>query len=175
MIAYGLWLTDANGHEHALKLLEAFVRGGLLFAGMVDDEGKHPTRWKNVKDHMGDLLHQWNNGCLEQNVIPYFQDDELHSLIKDPNDALTGERLRTLADRLKVSEKNLRALKVKQVKIFGNLLPMLPAVSCLRELIQLKRRSFRVMARFGSKQFREGRNSRRRPSRQKEILKFKQH
>jgi putative ATP-dependent endonuclease of OLD family len=119
---HGLWLTDANGHEHALKILEAFVNGGLSFAGMVDDEGKHPTRWKKVKDHMGELLHQWNNGCLEQIVIPYFNDDELYSLIVDPQEELTGHRLRTLADRLTMEEKDFESLKHKAGDNFRQLI-----------------------------------------------------
>lgn len=119
---HGLWFTDANGHEQALKILEAFVKGGLSFAGMVDDEGKHPTRWEKVKVHMGDLLYKWNNGCLEQNVISYFTDDELYSLIEDPHGELTGQRLRTLADRLTVEEKDFECIKRQAGENFRQLI-----------------------------------------------------
>lgn len=119
---HGLWLTDANGHEHALKILEAFVNGGLSFAGMVDDEGKHPTRWKKVKGHMGDLLCKWDNGCLEQNVIQYFMDDELNSLIEDPHGELTGQRLRTLAERLKIEQKDFKSIKSQAGENFHQLI-----------------------------------------------------
>jgi putative ATP-dependent endonuclease of the OLD family len=45
-------------------------------------------------------LFRWNNGCLEQNVIGALPDDRLEALLTDPAEVRTGQRLRTLADRL---------------------------------------------------------------------------
>ena len=108
---HGLWFTNAGSHENALSLLESFTEGKVSFAGMVDNEFKHETRWKTVKNHLGALLYQWEDGCIEQVVIKMFSDDELWFLIEDNHGRLTGERCRTLAIRLNIDEKDFESIK----------------------------------------------------------------
>lgn len=43
-VEHGVWLTNGNGHEKVLGLLEGLADGGLIFAGLVDNEGKWPER-----------------------------------------------------------------------------------------------------------------------------------
>jgi putative ATP-dependent endonuclease of OLD family len=110
----GARVTDAGGHESALGLLEALAKGGLRFGGFADDEGKHPTRWQRLSEALGPLLFRWKAGCIEQNVIGAVPDDKLEMLIADPNeDIKTGRRLRTLADRLGIAEKDFPSIKAK--------------------------------------------------------------
>ncbi|MCC6889089.1 MAG: AAA family ATPase [Hyphomicrobiales bacterium] len=109
----GIWLTECEGHDSALDLLEALAEGGLQFGGFVDNEGRHPQRWQNLKAKLGSLLFQWRSGCLEENIIKHVPDDKLQALIEDPSGDRTGERLRTLADRLDMTDKSFDAIKVK--------------------------------------------------------------
>jgi putative ATP-dependent endonuclease of OLD family len=52
---------------------------------------------------------RWSDGCVETNVIPHLQDHQLEAFIAEP-DGDTGERLRTLADRLNLEDKSLTAI-----------------------------------------------------------------
>jgi putative ATP-dependent endonuclease of the OLD family len=108
---YGVHITDGNGHESALGLLEALSAAGLRFGGFVDDEGKHPTRWAKLSQELGALLFRWQSGCLEENVIAAMPDDKLEALLVDPEDEKTGMRLRTLAERLGIQEKDFATIK----------------------------------------------------------------
>lgn len=101
MLDLGIWITPVDGNAHALDLLTALAKGGMTVAGFVDDEGTDSGRWKAVKDRLADLLFQWKTGCTEANVIPLLKDN-LEKLIEDPTDEETGERLRSLAERLKL-------------------------------------------------------------------------
>ncbi|MHA1613437.1 MAG: ATP-dependent nuclease [Candidatus Thorarchaeota archaeon] len=112
-LEFGVWVSDAGGHDTALDILEALSQGGLTFAGIVDNEGRHSGRWDNVKGKMGDLLLQWKQGCLEEMIIDLVDNDRLEDLILDPDDELTGERLRTLAERLEIDSKDFAAIQVK--------------------------------------------------------------
>ncbi|AMC35281.1 ATP-dependent nuclease [Janthinobacterium sp. B9-8] len=98
----GVHVTDAGGNENVLKLLEAMSEGGLRFAGFADCEpaSLSPTRWGIVKAHLGDLLLRWEQGCLEENILPLFSPLHFDQLITDPEEAKRGMRLRSLADRL---------------------------------------------------------------------------
>ena len=59
-------------------------------------------------------MFRWNNGCLEQNVIDALPDDRLEALLTDPVEVRTGQRLRTLADRLGTGdEKGFATIKTK--------------------------------------------------------------
>jgi putative ATP-dependent endonuclease of OLD family len=78
---------------------------------MVDDEGKYPTRWARIKEVLGDLLIQWPDGCLEQQVIPMFEPDVLPSLIEDPQGILSGRRRRSLAERLDIEVTDIESIK----------------------------------------------------------------
>lgn len=108
---HGVHITDGNGHESALVLLEALSTAGLQFGGFVDDEGKHPTRWEKLLQKQGDLLFRWKSGCLEENIIAALPDDKLEALLTDPKDAKTGMRLRTLQERLGTQEKDFATIK----------------------------------------------------------------
>jgi putative ATP-dependent endonuclease of OLD family len=96
----GLWITDAQGNDSALNLLEALASGGLQFGAFVDNEGKFPTRWAAIGEKLGALFFQWGRGCIEDNIVPHIPDEKLEAFIVDPSGEHTGERLRTLADRL---------------------------------------------------------------------------
>lgn len=109
---HGLHISDGDGHESTLNLLEALATGGLQFGGFADDEkGKHPTRWKNVAERLDKLLFRWVSGCLEENIIRVVRDDKLEELVIDSENGKTGMRLRTLADRLGIQEKAFETIK----------------------------------------------------------------
>ncbi len=109
---HGIHVTDGGGHETTLKLLEALAEGGLRFGGFADDEkGKHPTRWKNLKEKLDNLLFRWKSGCLEENIISALPDNKLEALLIDPAGEKTGRRLRTLAERLGSQNKDFETIK----------------------------------------------------------------
>jgi putative ATP-dependent endonuclease of OLD family len=110
---HGVHLSDGGGHDTTVLLLEALADGGLLFGGFADDEGKHPTRWEKVAKAQGELLFRWQSGCIEQNIIGAVPDDKLEALLTDPEGKKTGMRLRTLADRLGITEKDFASVKAK--------------------------------------------------------------
>jgi putative ATP-dependent endonuclease of the OLD family len=109
----GIWVTECEGHDSAIDLLEALAEGGLQFGGFVDNEGRYPQRWQALKKKLGPFLFQWTSGCLEENVIKVLPDDKLQALIEDPSGDRTGDRLRTLADRLGMTEKSFDAIRAK--------------------------------------------------------------
>lgn len=102
---YGIRICDGGGSESMLGLLEALSSGGLQFAGFCDDEGRFPTAWQRLKEKLGALLFQWPGGCTEENIIKHVPDDKLLSLAID-SDGESGSRLRTIATRLGISEKD---------------------------------------------------------------------
>jgi len=114
---FGIHVSDGGGHERTLELLEALSDGGLRFGGFADDEGKHPTRWQRIVAAQGPLLFRWASGRLEDNIINAVPDDTLEALITDPIGEKTGARLRTVADRLDLQEKDFASL----AKVAGNL------------------------------------------------------
>ncbi len=110
---HGVHVTDGGGHVTTLGLLEALAGGGLRFGGFADDEGQHLTRWQNLALKLDKLLFRWKSGCIEENVIRALPDDRLEALLTDPEDEKTGMRLRTLADRLGIQEKDFATIKAK--------------------------------------------------------------
>ena len=66
---HGVRVCDGQGNGATLDLLETLASSGLLFAGLVDDEGTAPVRWARLKDRLGPRLYQWPEGCTEENVI----------------------------------------------------------------------------------------------------------
>jgi putative ATP-dependent endonuclease of OLD family len=110
---YAIHISDGGGHETTLGLLEALAAGGLCFGGFADDEGKHPTRWEKVANCLDKLLFRWASGNIENNIIGALPDDKLEALLIDPAGEKTGMRLRTLADRLNIQEKEFETLKTK--------------------------------------------------------------
>lgn len=107
---HGIHVTDGGGHEATLGLLEALSSAGLRFGGFVDDEGKHPTRWQRLLTAQGQLLFRWASGRLEDNIVNATEDQKLEELVTDPAGEKTGQRLRTLAERLGCVEKDFASL-----------------------------------------------------------------
>jgi putative ATP-dependent endonuclease of OLD family len=110
---HGVHVSDGGGHETTLRFLEALAAAGLRFGGFADDEGKHPTRWQNVANILDKLLFRWKSGSLEENIIAVVPDSKLEALLTDPKDDKTGMRLRTLADRLEIREKDFTTITAK--------------------------------------------------------------
>lgn len=103
---FGVHISNGNGHEFTLELLEALREGGLSFGGFADNEdNKHPTRWKELEEVLGTLLFRWPKGCLEANVFAATPDSKLEALMEDPLGNRTGMRRQTLALRLAISTK----------------------------------------------------------------------
>ena len=113
----GVYIADGGGNDDALTLLEALSLGGVKFAGFVDNEQRDQGRWKAVKERVGPLLFQWEVGNLEQNVISMFGPDQVASLIADPADERTGQRLRTLQERLGCADSALAALTERALEV----------------------------------------------------------
>lgn len=111
---HGIHVSDGGGHETTLGVLEALAEGGLRFGGFADDEGgKHPDRWKKLGGKLGQLLFRWPSLCIEENIVGATPDDKLETLLTDPRGEKTGMRLRTLADRLAIGEKDFASIKMK--------------------------------------------------------------
>ncbi len=86
--------------------MEALAAGGLRFGGFADDEGKYLTRWANLNTKLGDLLFRWPSRCIEENIIAVVPDNKLEEFITYPSGEKTGGRLRILADRLEIADKD---------------------------------------------------------------------
>jgi putative ATP-dependent endonuclease of OLD family len=110
---HGVHVSDGGGHETTLGILEALAGGGLRFGGFADDEGRHPTRWAKLHTKLGALLFRWPSLCIEENIIAVVPDDKLETFITDPTGEKTGIRLRTLADRIGIADKDFAALRAK--------------------------------------------------------------
>lgn len=114
LLRYGIHVSNGDGHEATLGLLEALVASGLRFGCFADDEdGKHPSRWATIASAQGDLLFRWAKGCLEENLIAAVAFEDLEALIHDPAEEKTGMRLRHLADRLNIHEKDFPTISAK--------------------------------------------------------------
>ncbi len=115
----GVYIADGGGNDDALILLEALSQGGVKFAGFVDNEGRNQGRWAAVKNRVGPLLFQWNAGNLEENVIPKFAHDQIAALIADSANERTGQRLRTLAERLEIDSASFEDLSKRASERLG--------------------------------------------------------
>jgi putative ATP-dependent endonuclease of the OLD family len=118
---YGIHISDGGGHETTLNLLKALSTGGLRFAAFVDNENKHAGSWAKLSAACGVLLFQWKQGCLEENLLKAVPDDKLEAFIADA-DGHSGDRLRTLAQRLDIDSKQFPELKAKAAEKFRDLL-----------------------------------------------------
>jgi putative ATP-dependent endonuclease of OLD family len=107
---HGVRVCDGQGNDATLDLLESLVSSGLVFAGLVDDEGTAPQRWAKLKERLKERLYQWPKGCTEQNVIGAVPEENLLELLKDADGELDSYRLRTLADRLGLQDKTVKAI-----------------------------------------------------------------
>lgn len=107
---YGIYVSDGGGHESALGLLQTLSDAGLSFGGFIDDEGKHSGTLDKLTKRLGPLLFKWESGCLEENVLNALDESQLEEFIAHPS-GHTGDRLRTLADRLDIRENDFGAIK----------------------------------------------------------------
>lgn len=112
LVSCGVWITNAEGNDSALTLLEGLSASGLQFAAFADDEGRCPGKWAAVKGKLGDLCFRWTTGCLEENVIQFVEQDQFESFIADV-DGDSGDRRRTLAERLGIQEKDFKTIAGK--------------------------------------------------------------
>lgn len=117
LLERGVWITDGCGNAHTLTLLESFVRSGLRCAAFADNEGTEPGKWSAVQKELGSLLFRWPTGNLEENVMKFIPADRFEELITDPEDERTGERLRTLADRLGIADKGFANIKANATNL----------------------------------------------------------
>lgn len=108
---HGVRVCDGQGNPATLDLLETLSDSGLQFAGLADNEGTDPDRWRALKQKLGDKLHQWQEGCTEQQVIAAIADGRLPELLKSEDGEADGDRLRTIADRLGIQDKQLEAIE----------------------------------------------------------------
>jgi putative ATP-dependent endonuclease of OLD family len=110
LLDYGLVVSDGGGNDSTLSILEGLSRSGLLFGGFADEEGRAPDRWARVHEEMGTRLFRWSSGCIEKNIVELLDDDKLEQFITPP-DGEAGDRLRTLADRLGLAEKDFATIR----------------------------------------------------------------
>lgn len=101
----GVRVCDGGGNDTMLGLLEALGDAGIMIGAFCDDEGRFSGRWEAVSNALGARFFQWPTGCLEENVIKHIDDDKLLSLARDV-DGASGRRLRTLAVRLNIQDKD---------------------------------------------------------------------
>lgn len=109
---YGIWITDGGGIDPTLTLLEGMTGSGLRFGGFADGGGPDPNRWATVQTALGKLLFRWPTGCMEENIIKLVPEARLEEFIKDP-EGVAGVRLRTLADRLGLADKDFTVIAAK--------------------------------------------------------------
>lgn len=108
LAARGIKISDGHGNKFSLELLQELCAAGFTFAGVVDNEQDNQQAWAKLKAKMGNLLMQWPTGCTEAQVIEHVSDDQLESLVSDPDDALTQARINTLIDRLRRSSEDVQ-------------------------------------------------------------------
>jgi putative ATP-dependent endonuclease of OLD family len=110
---HGIHVCDGGGHDSTVHLLEALAEAGLRFGGFADNEGNHSGRWEKIANNHGKLLCRWQSGCIEFNIINAVPDDRLEALLIDPRGKNTGARLRSLADRMGIAEKDFTSISDK--------------------------------------------------------------
>jgi putative ATP-dependent endonuclease of OLD family len=107
----GIRVCLGQGDSQLLDLLQSLENSGIQFAGFVDNDGEKVNSWKSLKENMGDRLFQWDEGCIESNVIRLLPDDYLEALLKDGEEDWDGYRLRTIATRLGVQDKSIESIQ----------------------------------------------------------------
>jgi putative ATP-dependent endonuclease of the OLD family len=110
---YGIYVSNGGGHEATLDLLQALSDAGIHLGAFIDDEGKHSGTLRTLADRLGSLLFKWKTGCLEENIITKLTSEALERFISDSDGSQTGERLRTLSDRLDLVSKDFIDIQAK--------------------------------------------------------------
>lgn len=108
---HGIHVSDGGGNESTLDLLEALAEGGLAFGGFADNEDIHPVRWQMLITGQGGKVFRWAEGCLEDNIVGAVADASLEALAADGEGKKTGQRLRTLQERLGTLDKSFASLR----------------------------------------------------------------
>ena len=108
---FGVRVCDGQGNDATLDLLEILSSAGLKFVGLADNEGTRQGGWAKVKAKLGSRLLQWPTGCTENEIIQAIEEERVPELLKDADGDLDGQRLRTVADRLGIDDKDLSAVK----------------------------------------------------------------
>ncbi|WP_234264950.1 ATP-dependent nuclease [Hydrogenophaga sp. NFH-34] len=109
----GFHVADGGGHDTTIELLKSLSKAGMKFGGFADEEGRHSGGWDEVKGRLGQLLFRWKAGDIESNIVDALADDKIEAFITDPEDDKTGRRLRSLALRLKIEQKDFASIKAK--------------------------------------------------------------
>lgn len=106
----GVRVCNGQGDAQLLDLLEELQQANLTFCGFADRDGGKQGRWDTLKESMGDRLFQWEEGCIETNLIPLIPNDQIECLFKDDEGDWDGNRLRTIAERIGSQDKDFDAL-----------------------------------------------------------------
>lgn len=107
----GVRVSLGQGDDQLLDLLENLNKSGIMVAGFVDNDGKSPDRWAQLKGAMDVRLFQWPEGCTETNILRVLPDEHLENLFKDQDGDWDGYRLRTVATRLGIDEKSFEEIQ----------------------------------------------------------------
>jgi putative ATP-dependent endonuclease of OLD family len=108
---HGIHVSDGGGNDSTLDLLEALAEGGVAFGGFADNEDVHPVRWQTLIARHGGKVFRWAEGCLEDNIVRAVADASLEALAADSEGKKTGQRLRTLQERLGTADKSFATLR----------------------------------------------------------------
>lgn len=108
---HGIRVCNGQGNDHTRKLLKALVEARLKFAGLADNEGVKTDSWAELKEKMGDLLLQWEEGCTEEAVISAIPEDQIPALIGAVGEDQTGTRLQHLKVRCGAEERTLDSIR----------------------------------------------------------------
>ena len=109
----GFHVADGGGHDTTIELLRSLSKAGMKFGGFADEEGRHSGGWDDVRERLGLLLFRWKTGDIESNSVDALADEKIEAFITDPEDEKTGRRLRSLAMRLKIEQKDFASIRTK--------------------------------------------------------------
>ncbi|WP_349434308.1 AAA family ATPase [Pararhizobium sp. A13] len=107
---FGVRVSVGKGDAQLLDLLVELKNSNLNVCGFADNDGGKKDRWAALKGVMGDRLFQWKDGCIETNLIPLVPAGNLESLFRDEEGDWDGYRLRSVATRLEIADKEFEAL-----------------------------------------------------------------
>ena len=107
----GVKVSLGQGDDQLLDLLDSLNTSGIKFVGFADNDGKSTGRWAQLKAAMGDRLFQWEEGCIETNILSLMPENYLENLFKDQDGDWDGYRLRTIATRLGIEEKSFEEIE----------------------------------------------------------------
>jgi len=120
-IDHGVHLSDAGGNGKTLDISEALTKAGVRAGAFADNEGTSLGKWTALKTEMGDRLFQWQEGCLESNIIELLSDEQIPAFIKHADRHVEGQRYATLRDRLRCEDKDLASLEFAAKAAGGDL------------------------------------------------------